>query len=238
VLATVGPFRLDRFEVTVGRFRKFIAAGSPEPAPGAGKHGFLSGGPETGWDDAWSIPTTVAEWDTELACNVLWHVWTPAEGANENKAINCLDWYAAYAFCIWDGGFLPTEAEWELAASGGEERVFPWSKSTDSAITPDHAVYWQTALSYVGAKSPAGDGRWGHADLAGGVWEWTLDTYVEQFPHSPCNDCVNQSSMLTRVIRGGGFNNPESLQRAAYRDGQDTTIVPSGVGVRCARLGG
>jgi formylglycine-generating enzyme required for sulfatase activity len=65
-VASVSAFRLDRYEVTVGRFRKWVDVGSPEPAKGAGLHTHLGGGQlagETGWDTAWPIPT---DWDTAL----------------------------------------------------------------------------------------------------------------------------------------------------------------------------
>ena len=45
--------------------------------------------------------------------------WTNTEGSQENLPINGVNWYEAYAFCIWDGGFLPSEAEWVYAAAGG-----------------------------------------------------------------------------------------------------------------------
>lgn len=228
VLATVGAFGLDRFEVTIARFRKFIEAGSPKP-------GGSTGEPRLRWEMGWSLPSTPAEWSGALACNPLYLVWTDEEGDNEDRPVNCIDWFSAHAFCIWDGGFLPTEAEWELAASGGEERVFPWSSAGTSTITERHAVYSEPTPGVVGSRSPAGDGRWGHADLAGGVWEWTLDTYAEDFPYSPCNDCVNATDDSNRVLRGGGFNNPESFQRAASRAGQEAGIFASGVGLRCAR---
>src|SRR5262245_36043191 len=95
----------------------------------------------------WTIPTSASARDALLLCDPMYGTWTSSEGPNENKPINCLNWYAAYAFCIWDGGFLPTEAEWELAASGGEERVFPWSdppgsttvSASDACLFPDCA---------------------------------------------------------------------------------------------------
>ena len=63
-----------------------------------------------------------------------------------NAAINCVNWFEAYAFCIWDGGFLPTEAEWNYAASGGsEQRYYPWSASFPpgaTTIDETYASYW------------------------------------------------------------------------------------------------
>ena len=53
--------------------------------------------------------------------------------------MNCIDWYTAYAFCIWDGGRLASEAEWNFAAAGGsEQRYYPWG---DASLDPTLASY-------------------------------------------------------------------------------------------------
>jgi len=90
----------------------------------------------------------------------------------------------------------------------------------------------------VGAESPAGDGKWGHSDLAGNVFEWTLDWYVTAYP-LPCMDCaaLDTSDPMGRVLRGGGFFNEDvSLLRSDYRGIHHSPITRiSSYGVRCAR---
>ena len=131
--ATVSGFRLDKYEVTVGRFRQFVAAWNSgsgyTPTAGSGKHTHLTAA--RGWrtrrpgdlrDRAgarrWN--TDVAPDDRNLASCRSSRRGRPSAGSQENLPINCVNWYEAYAFCIWDGGFLPSEAEWEYAAAGGE----------------------------------------------------------------------------------------------------------------------
>jgi hypothetical protein len=136
--ATVSGFRLDKYLVTVGRFRQFVNAwngGGYTPPAGSGKHTYLNsckglanskrpGSYETGWippDDSNVAPT-----NENLACSFPNDTWTNTAGTLENLPINCVNWYEAYAFCIWDGGFLPSEAEWEYAAAGGsQQREYP-----------------------------------------------------------------------------------------------------------------
>ena len=253
--ATVTAFALDRYEVTVGRFRAFVdAGGGTQAAPPADAAGAHRGLPNSGWNGSWNanLVADTAALEAGLACDAKFQTWTHDPGPNEAKPIGCVTWYEAMAFCIWDGGYLPTEAEWNFAASGGtEQRAYPWSAPASATeIDCSHANYQLSTMpatycanggaggpNPVGAESPAGDGRWGHADLAGNVWEWTLDWYAAY--QEPCEDCASLLEVPPgeRVLRGGGFFNEDvGLLRASYRlVHHGPAVRVASYGMRCAR---
>ncbi|WP_437285269.1 formylglycine-generating enzyme family protein [Sorangium sp. So ce406] len=230
--AEVSELRLDRYEVTVGRFRGFVEAypGS-RPGAGAGAHPRI---PRSGWDDAWDsrLPEGQAELREGLKCNPGLHSWTDDVGENEARPISCVSWFVAFAFCAWDGGRLPTEAEWNHASAGGsEQRRYPWGNAFPNST---YAVYDTAGSAVVGSRSPRGDGLWGQADLAGNLWEWTLD--VEGPYLDPCVDCANVEGGSARVIRGGSWWQPNEEEiSTVFRRPWDPTDVTDALGVRCAR---
>ena len=248
--ATVSPFVLDRFEVTVGRFRKFVEAGrgtrANPPTAGAGERKLNGNAGQGGWDTSWN---TVLAADTAalilaVKCDGSKQTWTDVPGTNEERPIGCMTWYEATAFCAWDGGYLPTEAEWNYAASGGaEQRAYPWSnppglmsidctRANYGGTSPPSTMCSQMA-NKVGS-SPQGIGRWGQDDLGGNILEWTLDWYATYT--ASCNDCANLVAGSTRVLHGGTFADVASALRNGFRR---SDVAPStrfsGVGVRCAR---
>jgi formylglycine-generating enzyme required for sulfatase activity len=244
--ATVSDFRLDRFEITVGRFRKFVEAypGS-KPVSGAGVHPL---NPGTGWNSAWNVdmPADQAALRADLKCST-YQTWTDTAGANERLPLNCISWLVSFAFCAWDGGRLPTEAEWNYAAAGGsEQRVYPWSNPPNSwTIDSTYAVYDCMAdgsaagsctfadILPVGSK-PNGNGKWGQADLTGSVSEWVLDAYYWQYPN-PCINCIAGGGS-TKPARGGSWNsccnNLNTFDRASTGYPQSRASI---YGARCAR---
>jgi formylglycine-generating enzyme required for sulfatase activity len=239
--ATVSNFALDTYEITVGRFRKFVAAYSQNMvATGAGKNPMNP--TDTGWNTAWnaSLPADSAALQSAVG-GCPFPTWTSTAGANENLAMDCIDWYEALAFCIWDGARLPTEAEWNYAAAGGsEQRVYPWSTpATSTVIDSSYARFGGTAgPNGVGSESPKGDGKWGQADLAGNVWEWTLDGFANPYAQTPCTDCANEAATSSRVYRGGSFASfPPNLMSAVRNSSVPTNRVSGtgGLGARCAR---
>jgi sulfatase modifying factor 1 len=243
--ATISNFKLDNYEITVGRFRKFVDAGQGTqigaPITGKGAHPNLAG---SGWTAGYNAPLS-ADKATLLAnlktisnpagpSSVC--LWTDAPGAYENYPMNCINWLEAFAFCVWDGGYLPTEAEWNYAAMGGSNYwTFPWGTTApDSTL----AVFGQTAPppGTVGSKA-AGNGRYGQSDLAGNVWEWYLDAYTTT-PPVPCTDCaVIDPNNTSRGVRGGGFASAAASLRALdpspYAYPYDYRAY--GIGARCAR---
>jgi formylglycine-generating enzyme required for sulfatase activity len=238
---TVSDFRLDKYEVTVGRYRRFVAAydGSP-PAAGSGAHPRI---PDSGWDSAWddNHPTDRAGLISKVECTPGHQTWTDAAGANEEYPVNCVGWYEAFAFCVWDGGRLPTEAEWEYAAAGGsEDRLFPWGSSAAEPLPANYAGNHGTSFLAVGSE-PAGRGRWDHLDLGGSMYEWTLDWYkLTRYTdvHDGCADCANLVPNETRVLRGGCYRSYGGKLRAADRDSARPTEREHyyfQFGIRCAR---
>lgn len=141
------------------------------------------------------------------------------------------------AFCIWDGGRLPTEAEWEYVAVGGaDNRLYTWGSQAPDPTLANFSAGANTQFLGVGSTS-SGDGRWGHSDLAGGMWEWTYDWYDSDWyaKSNPCDDCAKTTSGSFRVLRGGSWNLDASYLRAAYRYKYNPAYHYNTFGFRCAR---
>jgi formylglycine-generating enzyme required for sulfatase activity len=205
---------------------------------------------ETGWRAEWNADLTDDE-------NGRWDRYTTFKSAglpdaveSEDRPVGAVTWTQAYAFCIWDGGFLPTETEWNYAAAGGyEQRVYPWSSPDPKSTTLDcaHAAFQQydgivcdpddDALP-VGSKSPLGDGKWGHADLAGNRSEWTLD-YLDIYTE-PCVDCARvfapdpseRPAFAPQRVHRGIYNTLLTSERSSE---DESGTYDSMIGVRCAR---
>ncbi|MBL4684183.1 MAG: SUMF1/EgtB/PvdO family nonheme iron enzyme [Nannocystaceae bacterium] len=248
--ANVDPFLLDKYAVTVGRFRRFIDAWNDNwrPEVGDGNHPGIEG---SGWQAAWSGLTPGAL-QQGLNCSSNFETWTDEPGDNENKPITCVSWYEAQAFCVWDGGRMPTEAEWEFAAAGGDQnRLYPWG-----GAPPDEtrAVYDAGATQPVGTK-PDGAGRWGHLDLAGNVREWSFDCYEKYFYESSAASADNPASVPAdaavpcaedtdwhiedpRTLRGGGdSSDTDTGHRVATRGTEPGTAHWGSISFRCAYNG-
>jgi len=274
--ATVSNFRLDKYLVTVGRFRRFVEAWQCgwKPPPGSGKHvhlnagrGLAIGGQVASYEPGWvpSNDNQVAPTDANLSdpiCNILGpSTWAPAPAGQEDLPINCVNWFEAYAFCIWDGGFLPSEAEWEYAAAGGsEEREYPWG-STDPGTANQYAIF-DCAYPTGVPKNPngpclaapvgtalSGTSRWGHLDMSGDVSVWLMDHQFwdqNDYPSyvDPCVDCT----YLTAASHGTSTFGPlRSVRGAAFYTVISTLLPPepgyafsenreAEYGVRCARI--
>jgi len=163
--------------------------------------------------------------------------------------VACVSWAQARRYCLWVGGRLCSEAEWEYAARGPDGRPFPWGDATptceratfDPTGSPEHPTGdgCNTGAARDVGSAPDGATPEGVLDLAGNVWEWVADEYQAGYDDAPDDGSAwapsESSPEVVRVVRGGGYADPASALRAANRMSNPAGRADVAVGFRCCR---
>jgi iron(II)-dependent oxidoreductase len=187
----VAPFRISRTAVTNAEYRAFVAAGGPPP-----EHWRLV-------DGAW-LERRFDRWQPPVDDEPVIHV----------------SWQAAVAYCAFAGRRLPTEAEWEFAATwdprSGRKRRHPWG---DDPWRPGLANLENATRASVHAY-PGGDSPWGVRQMIGNVWEWTARPFLPYpgFLRDPYKEYSEPWFGNHMVLRGGCFSTSPRIARATYRN--------------------
>ena len=216
----VRPFAIARAPVTQSEFAEFVEG------KGYNRREFWS---EPGWQ--WRQSAAAEHpvcWKREAAGRWLrrnFDHWVPLE---PHRPVLHVSWWEAEAYCRWAQRRLPTEAEWEIAASAEpaefgrelaeEKRRLPWG---DDGATPDHANLGWRAMGAVDVNAcSAGDTAFGCRQMIGNVWEWTANDFgpYPGFEIDPYREYSQPWFGTHKVLRGGAWPTQPRLLRNTWRN--------------------
>lgn len=206
----LSTYLIDIYPVTNAQYAKFIEAG------GYRYQGYWT---TEGW--AWRCQNrieTPSPWDNTRRPEL------PVVGVS---------WYEAFAYATWCGKHLPSEAQWEYAARGGDGRIYPWG---NEAPTKQRANYKSRGPT-PGGQCQEGVSPFGCYDMAGNVWEWCYDGYHEAYyQKSPRCNPTGVPDAREKVCRGGAWTYDADTLKTFYRFCGKPTLRDRGYGFRCARI--
>ncbi len=214
------PVRVDRFQVTVGWYRRFLDAVAREGSAQWDHPAMPAGYTHEPWRERLRVPSYYED------------------PAHENHPAIAVNWWSAYAFAQFEGKRLPTSLEWEAAARGFDGRLFPWGDDVDLSVVncadswSDHPLItyeaWREeldrgrlgdALPVPVDAHPGNVSPFGVREMVGNVWEWTATVL----------DDLNEA-----VIYGGSFDNPYRAVQASSKGTYRRRGASNAVGFRCA----
>jgi ergothioneine biosynthesis protein EgtB len=203
------PFRMSRTAVTHSQYVEFVEAG------GYSRREWWS---DEGW--AWRSREGLAAPKYWIKQDGAWarRRFDRVAGLRPDEPVVHVSWHEALAYCRYANRRLPTEAEWEYAASwgAGGKRPYPWGAQ---APDPDHANLEHAGLAGVG-NFPAGDAASGCRQMIGNVWEWTASTFSPYpgFVVDPYREYSEPWFGTHKVLRGGSFATTRRLIRNTWRN--------------------
>jgi iron(II)-dependent oxidoreductase len=221
---TLSPFAIDRTEVTNAQYAEFLNALGLELVSDASAgdirrrhlHPEAVSDLIEGQDGDPTYPLIALD-DEQARIEIRDGRFVPAPGYEDHPVAETT-WRGARDYCLWRGARLPTEAEWEAAARGGEGRLFPWGESPPTAERA-YAGFRSGQTAPVGSR-PIGTTPDGIVDLAGSLAEWT-STLARRYPYR--EDDGREDPLLPgeRITRGGDYvyDTGANQLTTVFRDG-------------------